>query len=209
MLHGVHKSKRPSGSQQRKSKKAKNESLKTLPGSMLQYLKRSDDGQSGQSASKDTAPQSHIDSSDASMYSAEEEGLEMEKIDSEIQVGEVGEFKAEVNTQSTESDSSHENEMMVAVKKTNWHTDASLWDIPVPDHFRVEILKSGSASFQNKDGPFSVVARKDAKAKGEVRQLSKEWFYKTMPNGEKMLRSWMVYSPVCEKLYCFCCRLCC
>lgn len=28
-----------------------------------------------------------------------------------------------------------------------------------------------------------------------------------MPNGEKILRSWMVYSVVSEKLYCFCCPL--
>ncbi|CAN7946090.1 unnamed protein product [Ixodes hexagonus] len=28
-----------------------------------------------------------------------------------------------------------------------------------------------------------------------------------MPNGQKILRSWMVYSPVSGKLYCFCCRL--
>uniref|UniRef100_UPI003590127A zinc finger MYM-type protein 1-like n=1 Tax=Myxine glutinosa TaxID=7769 RepID=UPI003590127A len=58
-----------------------------------------------------------------------------------------------------------------------------------------------------KDGPFSVAAREDAKAKGDVRQLSKEWFYKVIPNGEKILRSWMVYSLVSENLCCFCCRL--
>lgn len=31
--------------------------------------------------------------------------------------------------------------------------------ISVPDHFRVEIIKRGSASFQNKDGSFSFSAR--------------------------------------------------
>lgn len=72
-------------------------------------------------------------------------------------------------------------------------SDASFWNIPVSDYFRVEIIKRGSASFQNKDGPFRIATRQDAKAKGAVRQLSKEWFYKTMPNG--------------EKIYCFCCRL--
>lgn len=51
------------------------------------------------------------------------------------------------------------------------------------------------------------MARVDANAKGEVHQLSKEWFYKVMPNGYKILRSWMMYSPVSNSLYCFCCRL--
>ncbi|XP_073491308.1 uncharacterized protein [Aquarana catesbeiana] len=88
-------------------------------------------------------------------------------------------------------------------------SDVSFWEISVQDHVRVEIIKQGSASFKNKEGPFSVAKRQDAKAatKGYVRQLSKEWFYKVMPNGEKILRSWMVYSPVSENLYCFCCRL--
>ena len=30
---------------------------------------------------------------------------------------------------------------------------------------------------------------------------------KSLPNGERMLKSWMVYSPSKEALYCFCCKL--
>ncbi|XP_061440730.1 zinc finger MYM-type protein 1-like [Rhineura floridana] len=126
---------------------------------------------------------------------AEEQGVEME------------EFEAE---ESAESDSSHDtvNEMSDVKKKDlQILCDVSFWEIPVPDHFRVEIIKRGSASFQNKDGPFSVAARQDAKAKGDVCQLSKDWFYKMMPNGKKILQSWMVYSLVNENLYWFCCRL--
>ena len=80
----------------------------------------------------------------------------------------------------------------------------SFWNLPVPDHVRIEFIKKASSSFQNKDGPFSVVSRQDAKAKGNVRQLSEEWFFKMMPNGEKILRSWMVHSLVSEKLYIYC-----
>lgn len=45
------------------------------------------------------------------------------------------------------------------------------------------------------------------KAKGILRQLSKDLFQKTMPNGEKILRSWVICSFVIKKLYSFCCRL--
>ncbi|XP_061469367.1 zinc finger MYM-type protein 1-like [Rhineura floridana] len=137
------------------------------------------------------------------MHSAEEQGVEMAEFEAEEQGVEMEELEAE---ESAESDSSHDtvNEMS-DVKEIL--CDVASWEIPVPDHFRVEIIKRGSASFQNKDGPFSVAARQDAKAKGDVRQLSKEWFYKMMPNGEKILRSWMVYSLVSENLYYFCCRL--
>ncbi|XP_053569321.1 LOW QUALITY PROTEIN: zinc finger MYM-type protein 1-like [Bombina bombina] len=213
MPHAVHKSKRPSGCQQRKAKEARTKSIKTLAGSMLQYVKRPDDGQG---SSKDTACQSPIDIADssdaiASMHSAEEQEVEMAESEVEEQGAEIAESEAE---ESAESDSSHSHDTvkeMIAIKEKDFQilSDVSFWEIPVPDHFRVEIIKKGSASFQNKDGPFSVVKRPDAKAeiKGAVRQLSKERFYKMMPNGEKILRSWMVYSPVSENLYCFCCRL--
>lgn len=77
------------------------------------------------------------------------------------------------------------------LKKKNWNVlcDVSFWDIAVPDYFRVEISKTRSASFQTNDGPFSVAARKDGKAAGDVRKLPKEWFHNMMPNGEKMLQS--------------------
>lgn len=207
MPYGVHKSKRPSGCQQRKAREKRNESIKRLSGSMLKYVKTPDDSQG---SSKDTIPQSPIDkadSSDACLNSVEEQDMETEEIDAEKQGVVMDEFEIE---ESTEIHSSHDtvNEMSED-KETNWNilSDASFWNIPVADYFRVEIIKRGSASFQNNDGPFSVATRQDAKAKGGARQLLKEWFYKTMPNGEKMLRSWRVYSLVSEKLYCFCCRL--
>ena len=85
--------------------------------------------------------------------------------------------------------------------------DVSYWSIPVPDSLCIEIIKKGSDTFQNKEGPFDTVSRKGLQTKGDIRHLSKEWFYKQMPNGEKILRSWMVYSPITNKLYCFCCLL--
>ncbi|XP_056392625.1 zinc finger MYM-type protein 1-like [Hyla sarda] len=202
MPHGVHKSKRPSGYQQRKAKEAKIESIKTLAGSMLKYVKRPDDGQG---SSKDTTPIDQAESSDAFLrkLSPEEQEVEMAESEQE-QGGEIEELQAEqqgMEMTESEAEESAENLQILS--------DVSFWEIPVPDHFRVEIVKRGSASFQNKDGPFSVTKRPDAKAaaKGEVRQLSKGWFYKVMPNGEKILRTWMVYSPVSRNLYCFCCRL--
>ncbi|KAF2890475.1 hypothetical protein ILUMI_15698, partial [Ignelater luminosus] len=39
------------------------------------------------------------------------------------------------------------------------------------------------------------------------RRLMQEWFYRTLINGEKVLRTWMTYSPSKASLFCFCCRL--
>lgn len=209
-MHGVHKSKRLSGYQQRKAKEARNKSLKKLARSMLQFFKRPDDdqGSSKDIVSQCQSPIENANSSDASMYSAEEQVVDVAEFEAEQGV-EVENCEAE---ESAERDSSLDtvNDMSdLREKDLQILHDVSFWEIPVADHFRVEIIKRGSAYFQNKDGPFSAVARQDSdtKSKGDVHQLSKQWFCKMMPNGEKILRSWMVYSVVSEKLYCFCCRL--
>lgn len=43
MFHGVHKRKRPSGSQQRKTAEAKKAAIGAMAGSMLKYIKENDD----------------------------------------------------------------------------------------------------------------------------------------------------------------------
>ncbi|CAH2250762.1 Hypothetical predicted protein [Pelobates cultripes] len=68
-------------------------------------------------------------------------------------------------------------------------------------------FKRGSKPFQNRDGLFSPVESQGEKSKGKSRQLTTAWFYKALPNGEKILRTWMVYSPSKQSLFCFCCRL--
>ncbi|CAE1240095.1 unnamed protein product [Acanthosepion pharaonis] len=69
--------------------------------------------------------------------------------------------------------------------------DVSSWHIPVPDSVRTDIIKRGSEPFQNKQGPFKSVKRSCAKVKGELRQLSAAWFYYSLSNGDRVLRSWM------------------
>lgn len=72
-------------------------------------------------------------------------------------------------------------------------SDVGNWQIPVPDGLRVEIIKRGSECFQKKDGPFETVQRAGDDRKGQTRQLTLNWFYKHLPNDEKVLRKWMVY----------------
>jgi len=84
-------------------------------------------------------------------------------------------------------------------------TDAGLW--PMTDAARTEIVIRGSAVIQNKSGPFTTTVRASDKAKGYTRSLTTDRFYRYLDNGERVLRSWMIYSRAHECLYCFCCRL--
>lgn len=49
--------------------------------------------------------------------------------------------------------------------------------------------------------------RQGVRAKGELCQFSRDGFYIIMPNAQKILQSWMVYSPVSKSLCCFSCPL--
>ena len=205
MPRGVHTSKKPPGNKQRKVKKQKKKYAESIAGSMLQYVKIPGDGQG---SSKDIECQSPVDkddSSDASMHSSEAQALDM----AEFEIREEGletEFVEveEMSESISDSDHSVNNDLEKDIKNLS---DAYFWEIPVLDSIRVEIIKKGSNYYQNKDGPFAVVKREDAKSKGANRQLTKDCFYMVMPNGDKMLRSWMVYSLVGKQLHCFSCRL--
>lgn len=77
--------------------------------------------------------------------------------------------------------------------------DAGTWVMPVSDDLRVELVERGPHGLQNMDVSFP--------SNTENRSMSRDWFFKILPNGERMRRSWIVYSPTKNAVYCFCCRL--
>lgn len=90
--------------------------------------------------------------------------------------------------------------------------DVNLDDIdcrpsPIPDEVRTLLVCRGSDSVQHINSKFADVVRSGTSTKGDTRKLTKEWFYKPLSNGEKVLRTWMVYSPLKQSLCCFCCKL--
>ena len=84
------------------------------------------------------------------------------------------------------------------------------WPEVITHSMRVEMVKAGPESYQNKEGPFQPVVRvikEGDKEKESLSFLSKKWFYKTLKNGDEVLRSWLLYSSSHSGLYCFCCKL--
>ena len=85
--------------------------------------------------------------------------------------------------------------------------DVGLWPRKISSDTRIFLVRQGASVVQNLDSDFGEVIRTGVSTKGKTRKLTREWFFKVLPNGERMLRSWMAYSPSKEALYCFCCRL--
>lgn len=120
MPRGVHTSKRPSGCQQRKARKKRCESLKSLPGSMLQYVKKAkDDHGSSEDIPESTIATDLSDASSTQSVELEEQIVqEIKEIDAEIHGMEVDELEAEVDA---DNDSNHntENVMMCQINEEN------------------------------------------------------------------------------------------
>ncbi|XP_063302374.1 zinc finger MYM-type protein 1-like [Pelobates fuscus] len=197
---------RPSGSQQRKIKKAREKSAEAMSGSILKYLAPSTSTAVGESAEDVQSVESRGEMPEVSSQEASHvKAQELEKIilssSGESDVDE-GDSSRSLHQQDSDDDDEEEETVRLSV-----YSDVAAWPVPVPDVLRVDLIKRGSEPFQNRDGPFSPVERQGEKSKGKSRQLTTAWFYKALPNGEKILRTWMVYSPSKQSLFCFCCRL--
>ena len=73
--------------------------------------------------------------------------------------------------------------------------DAGLWPREIGRDLRVELVKQGTSTLQNLkiEFPDTAVSRGGTSVKREKRQLTSDWFFQTYKNGEKTLRTWMLY----------------
>ncbi|XP_018402038.1 PREDICTED: uncharacterized protein LOC108779168 [Cyphomyrmex costatus] len=114
-----------------------------------------------------------------------------------------------IGNQETESHYKSHQDCQAAIQKNELNpfslNDISSWPIPLEAALVTELISRGP--IQNKEGPFATRMRSGARIKGQKRTMSTAWFYRQLNNGEKVLRTWMVYSMVNESLHCFCCRL--
>ncbi|CAH2284490.1 zinc finger MYM-type 1-like [Pelobates cultripes] len=79
------------------------------------------------------------------------------------------------------------------------YTDIGYWPETMDEILKTELVRRGTEELQNKDAWFP----RDSNG----RSFSKDWFYIHLDNGETMLRTWLVFSPVNNAAYCFPCML--
>ena len=77
-------------------------------------------------------------------------------------------------------------------------SDIGQWPAVIPDSLRVSLVEIGPEAVQHRDSEFAAVSRSGGATKGGVRHLTRDWFFKNLINGEKILRVWMMYSPEIE-----------
>lgn len=79
-------------------------------------------------------------------------------------------------SESDSSDDTTHRKSYVEEKSSEMLQDVFFWQIPLTADCRIEIAKTGSAAFQNKEEPFGSVSRQGIRAKGGLRQLSIDGF---------------------------------
>ena len=106
-------------------------------------------------------------------------------------------FELEQSNQEVIIKSISTNETLITKDKIDDINDVATWPEVITHYMRVEMVKAGSERYQNKEGPFKPEIRlikEGDKEKESLSFLSKKWFYKTLKNGDEVLRSWLLYS---------------
>ena len=161
-----------SGAFLRKKKKAREEELKKNEGAMLKAVKNA--------SAKETEEVSSHSKSIPQVETEEQEEVYLEQNNNEV----IIERSQPMN--ETLSDKDKIDDICYS------HNDVATWPEVLAHNMRVEIIKLGPERFQNKEGPFKPAIRviKGDKEKESLSFLSKKWFYKTLKNGDEVLRSW-------------------
>lgn len=81
----------------------------------------------------------------------------------------------------------------------NYFIDAGHWPEVIEDSLKVQLIERGPSSVKNRNGPFP--------KNSHNRSFSCDWFYKMLKNHEKVERSWLLFSPLKNAVFCFPCRL--
>lgn len=89
-------------------------------------------------------------------------------------------------------------------RKVEFSNDCALWT-NISDNIREFWIRKGSNDCQHHDDDFAASER--FYPNGRNRKFSRYHLYRKHLTGEKILRSWLLYSPTSGSIFCFACRL--
>ncbi|XP_015377559.1 PREDICTED: zinc finger MYM-type protein 5-like [Diuraphis noxia] len=79
--------------------------------------------------------------------------------------------------------------------------DPGNWPNNISQEVKYKIVKLGPTHLKNFDFPATV------QSDGSQRKCSPKFFYRILANNEKVDRVWLVYSPIKDCVFCFCCKM--
>ena len=163
-----------SGVSLRKKKKAREEQLKKNEGAILKFVNIS-----LQSSLFSPNEKDEVNSFSKSLPHTEtEKTVELEQSNQEVIIESIPTDK-----------------ILIAKDKIDDINDVATWPEVITHNMRVEMLKAGPEKYQNKEGLFKPairVIKEGDKEKESLSFLSKKWFYKTLKNGDEILRSYVL-----------------
>ena len=126
---------------------------------------------------------------------------------------ETDEYSASVKTDGDYTDSTTTHETFLAVDGTCHPTDSTATDIArteTTDWSEIscwpQVLTDAERTFLVETGPVRN-ADIDFPVNDRGRHFTAYYYTRKLANGENVDRRWLVYSELCDKVFCFCCRL--
>lgn len=174
---------RLSGSQYKKRRTAREKTEQNYASSMQDWLHRAEKREE-----TNQKEESGDDSGPDDTHQSEQVHTESDARDSD----------ADIDDQGAVGDNRDLKDETVEFELCDIFSDVASWPSPLPRKLRLDLVQNGSCSLQNIQGPFDEV---------DGRSLNSSWFTKTMPNGQTIPRSWLLYSLRKKSAFCFPCLL--
>ncbi|GBP94061.1 hypothetical protein EVAR_60257_1 [Eumeta japonica] len=133
MPQGIHTSKRQSGFQQRKAKKAKMDEIQSMSGSLFKYVTKADSGQSSSKVPESPADESNDSHLEDSHSDSNIDRTESMKTTHYLDGTKINNENDTVNATFGDSISFEESVQNLR--------DVSHWSLPVPNNVRIDIIK--------------------------------------------------------------------
>ncbi|XP_023809021.1 zinc finger MYM-type protein 1-like [Oryzias latipes] len=194
---------KPSGAQFRKKRKEEEEKRDKEKGALLRYFGSSTTAQDETSTSLPaissatvtvSPPQDELPSTSSATHVVPQL-LPEQSFDSEAE-DVVPSTSTQLETSEMPGD---ETPLTPTAEDQPLPTDPAKWPSPLTDRIRMELVRRGPSSIP----PDFVFPRNDS----DGRSCHHHYFRKTLVSGEKIARTWLMYSKVKNSLFCFCCKL--
>ncbi|XP_061917830.1 double-strand break repair protein MRE11-like [Entelurus aequoreus] len=89
---------------------------------------------------------------------------------------------------------------------TTLPSDPAKWAETLTESMKEVLIQRGAKSFHNRHSHYPASVRNSGLG-GKTRCLNNEHFTSHLPNGQRVQREWLMYSPSTGNVYCFACKL--
>ncbi|XP_022168964.1 zinc finger MYM-type protein 1-like, partial [Myzus persicae] len=182
-----------SGSAKRQKKRKNEEFINKQRGSINRFISLKRDDSDGDKSLKSD------NNDEENNLKSNKEGESSKNEKDNLDADEDKLFKSDDNTEKNNLKSDEEGQLTI-YNLDEWK-DPGNWPNNISQEVKYKIVELGPTHLKIFDFPATI------QSDGSQRKFSPKLFYRILANNEKVDRVWLVYSPIKDCVFCFCCKI--